>query len=231
MFPILPLVLLVLAIAAATADSDAAPPPFTAYGSGLERGDVVEAYIDGAPCGSTVADERGQWLLRIEAGGRCVAREGSPFSFTLNGRSTSAAEIWRAGGAPQDVRTGITLNASSDRSTLRDRTGAPSRDSLPTSTHSDAPAPPFTAYGLGLEPGDTVAVSIDGTSCGSARADSQGRWLLLIEASAPCAPRAGSPIEFFLNGQRTSRTETWHSGGAPSDPGNGVPLASSPAVR
>ncbi len=83
--------------------------PFTAYGVGLQSGQVVEVFDGSASCGSVTADGSGQWLIQISATSPCAPREGDTLSFTLDGASTSARETFKTGGAPADVANGITL--------------------------------------------------------------------------------------------------------------------------
>lgn len=89
---------------------------------------------------------------------------------------------------------------------------------------ASAQEPPFTAYGQGLEQGDTVAASVGGEECGSTTADADGNWILQISGSDPCSPQAGDEITFTLNGDATTATETFQAGGAPADVANGIDL-------
>lgn len=89
---------------------------------------------------------------------------------------------------------------------------------------ANAQASPFSAYGRGLTPGDTVSASIGGQACGEMTADADGEWLLQIEETADCAPTEGAQISFTLNGEDTHVTATYAPGGAPADVANGIDL-------
>jgi hypothetical protein len=91
---------------------------------------------------------------------------------------------------------------------------------------TDAPAqmPPFTAYGSGLKAGDKIEAFDRKNSCGAARADWNGNWILQISSSAPCNPATGDTITFTLNGALTSASETYKPAGAPKDVARGVTL-------
>lgn len=84
--------------------------------------------------------------------------------------------------------------------------------------------PPFTAYGSLLKVDDKVEAFDGRKSCGSARADSNGNWILQISSSALCNPATGDKITFTLNGAPTSASETYKPGGAPEDVARGVTL-------
>ncbi len=90
-----------------------------------------------------------------------------------------------------------------------------------------AQTPPFSAYGMGLQSGDTVVAQINGKTCGQATADASGQWLLQIPSTAPCSPQDGDTITFTLNGQPTSATVQWKAGGAPSNVAQGIALTAS----
>ena len=91
-------------------------------------------------------------------------------------------------------------------------------------TEAQAQIPPFTAYGSGVKTGDQIEAFDGKYSCGTARADSNGNWLLQISRSAPCNPATGDTITFTLNGAATSASETYKPGGAPKDVAQGVTL-------
>jgi hypothetical protein len=87
--------LLLSAFAATTSVVHAGPPlPYRAFGSGLDAGQVIEAYNGVALVGRTVADRRGNWIIDVWPAG---ARNGDRITFTLDGARTGAAITFRAG--------------------------------------------------------------------------------------------------------------------------------------
>lgn len=86
-----------------------ANPPFIAYGSGVNPGDIVEALVNGVTSARTLADTDGNWILWIDQAARGRPNHGSPISFRLNGTDVAATETWRSGGAPTDAPNGVTL--------------------------------------------------------------------------------------------------------------------------
>lgn len=103
----------VLGVLVASATAVHAQGPFTAYGTGLSAGDVVEASIGGTSCGTTTADADGNWILRIEATAPCNPSEGDQIEFSRNGIPAGDVATWTAGGTPAtsgyDADVGITL--------------------------------------------------------------------------------------------------------------------------
>ena len=93
-----------------------------------------------------------------------------------------------------------------------------------SATEVYAQMPPFTAYGSGVKADDKIEAFDGKYSCGTARADSNGNWILQISRSAPCNPATGDTITFTLNGAATSASETYKPGGAPKDVARGVTL-------
>lgn len=104
-----------LGLLVASASAVQAQGPFTAYGIGQSEGDVVEASIGGASCGSATADADGNWILTIDSSAACSPSEGDTINFTLNGASVEETAEWTAGGTPAtsgyDPDVGITLTA------------------------------------------------------------------------------------------------------------------------
>jgi hypothetical protein len=87
-------------------------PPDTMYGSGLSDGDRVQV-LDGAKsCGSTTADRNGQWIIWIAAAAPCKPAQGDHLTFMLNGTPMGAEEVFKVGGAPAKVATGVDLNGA-----------------------------------------------------------------------------------------------------------------------
>ena len=107
--PLAALTVATLLFGALATSASAQVPPFTAYGSNQTAGAVVEAWINSVSCGSATVDADGNWLLQIGTDAPCSPAEGDTIAFTLDGAATSAAEIWKAGGAPSDVAGGSTL--------------------------------------------------------------------------------------------------------------------------
>lgn len=118
--------------AAATATSTAAPgatseassqpggctmhpnstPPATYFGL-IGPGTIVRAVnVDcGIECGSTTADGAGEWLIVVDRSAPCLPSPGHTIAFSLDGQLTGHSEVWRPGGAPENLATGIALVA------------------------------------------------------------------------------------------------------------------------
>lgn len=94
---------------ALSASTNAQTPPFTAYGTGLDAGAEVTAWIGEDACGEATADADGNWLIYVEAGGDCAPVEGDEISFQLDGADANETATYVAGGAPDDVANGIDL--------------------------------------------------------------------------------------------------------------------------
>lgn len=86
-------------------------PPDSYYGVGLDEGDRVSVVNTrcGLTCDTVTAGSDGFWLIRVAGDAECAARDGDFMSFTLNGEVTGTLVRWLAGGAPDDVRNGISL--------------------------------------------------------------------------------------------------------------------------
>ena len=89
-------------------------------------------------------------------------------------------------------------------------------------------APPATYYGFGLDPGDVVT-SLNTRPgcevvCEQAVVDSDALWVLRIAGDNVCGVREGDVIEFTVNGEPVTPTETWAPGGAPADAAQGITL-------
>jgi hypothetical protein len=95
---------------------------------------------------------------------------------------------------------------------------------LGSSAQAGAQQAPYTAYGIGLQPGQVVVALVGGASCGSSTADAQGNWIISIPQTAPCNPTAGAMITFTLDGKATTAKETWNAGGAPKNIASGTTL-------
>ena len=88
----------------------------------------------------------------------------------------------------------------------------------------EAQMPPDTAYGMGLQPTDTVTATIEGVECGSARVSVAGNWKISIPVDAPCHPKDGATIHFAVNGKEHAAVARWSGGGAPVNPRVGIAL-------
>jgi hypothetical protein len=97
-------------------------------------------------------------------------------------------------------------------------------------TSVDAQMPPYTAYGMGLRPTDTVTATIEGVECGSVKVSVAGNWKISIPADAPCHPKDGSTIHFAVNGKEHAAVARWSGGGAPLNPRIGIALGAATAT-
>ena len=97
--------------AAAQIGADA---PAGLYGTGLDAGVTVVAWIDGQECGSsTVAanDPQGAWYIPVAPGGcNGGAVSGATITFTVDGVQANETVTWSAGYGPPDAANGISLN-------------------------------------------------------------------------------------------------------------------------
>lgn len=92
------------------ATAHAQQAPYTAYGTGLQAGQVVAVYDGSTECGSVTVDANGDWLIRIASDAPCSPQTGDTLTFMLDGQATTASgETWRPGGAPANVAQGIAL--------------------------------------------------------------------------------------------------------------------------
>lgn len=115
-------------------------PPMIVYGTS-NAGDKVEAIIDGKVCALATALADGFWQMQIPEGGKCNAKEGATIGFTVNGVTANETEVWKAGGAPKSVATGITLTTPS---------ATPQKAGNPGLLPSGSRASPWFALMLGL---------------------------------------------------------------------------------
>ena len=81
------------------------------YGSGLNAGDAVGAWIGGTQCSETEADADGNWVLQVGANENCDPQPGDTVNFSVNGEVAEQTETWSAGGAPSDA-AGISLTVA-----------------------------------------------------------------------------------------------------------------------
>lgn len=97
--------------------------PAVFYGTGLEAGQTVEAFIDGRSCGSTTTNAAGEWKLQIAPDAPCAPApetpltDGAGVTFTIDGEAATAepAATWESGGIPAgSIRTGYALTADGE---------------------------------------------------------------------------------------------------------------------
>lgn len=83
--------------------------PANFYGTYLDEGDVVVAYIGGEECGSSTVTD-GLWLITLQLNG-CDGRavSGATVTFTVNGAQADQSWTWTPGFAPDDPIKGIDL--------------------------------------------------------------------------------------------------------------------------
>ena len=88
-----------------------------------------------------------------------------------------------------------------------------------------AQTPPATYYGGGLDSGDVVTVMIGDNSCGTATADANGQWNVVVQAGG-CdgAAIAGATVMFMIGDEAAEQTATWRGGFVPDDVANGITL-------
>ena len=122
MTPVSTLTLVVVLAAAALgglalrqATAHAQTPPAIYFGTGLELGDEVEAFIGVTSCGTSTADAAGEWVIVIATNAPCSPSEGAKVSFTLNGKTAEEAQTWAGGGTPESLDTGMALTAPPGR--------------------------------------------------------------------------------------------------------------------
>ena len=83
---------------------------------------------------------------------------------------------------------------------------------------------PANYYGGGLAEGDVVTASVDGAECGSATADADGGWAIVIGAANDCGAVDGSTVNFAVNGEAAEQSVVYAAGGTPDDVANGISL-------
>ncbi len=66
-------------------------------------------------------------------------------------------------------------------------------------------------WGTGLDAGDTVAASIDGTECSSTTANADGQWTLKV-GPGDCSPEDADTVSFSINGDAAEETAMWSGG-------------------
>lgn len=86
-------------------------PPATYYGT-ARPSDTIEALVRGLTAVSAVAGADGFWMMQLPEGGVSGVRDGDEVSFRVNGLATNHREVWKAGGAPRDVRFGVPISVA-----------------------------------------------------------------------------------------------------------------------
>jgi hypothetical protein len=90
--------------------------PAVFYGTGLQPGQSVDAYVYDKFCVSTTANDRGEWVLQIPAEAPCGPTDGAPVTFTVDSQvmTSAPAATWQSGGIPAgSIATGYTLTPGS----------------------------------------------------------------------------------------------------------------------
>ena len=100
-----------------------------------------------------------------------------------------------------------------------------------SSALAQVPSPPSNYYGY-LDAGSTVTASIGEAECGSAEADADGLWFIVIDADNECNPVEGDEISFAIDGDAAEQTVAYTPGWAPADVATGMALtvAAMPAM-
>ena len=91
------------------------------------------------------------------------------------------------------------------------------------SAHAQLVAP-ASYFGTGLEPGATVEVFANGSSCGSTTVTSAGEWYVIVPTQAPCTPNTGDKVTFEVDGETAAEQSVWEPGGAPENLATGLAL-------
>lgn len=105
--------------------------PYVAYGTGLSRGQVVEALVGGAVVARTTADGAGHWKLLIEPP---AASNGDTVAFNVDGAGTGKSVVFQSGRFP--APPGIALGAATST--------APAAQAAPAVTATPSPTPRAT---------------------------------------------------------------------------------------
>ncbi len=145
--------------------------PAVFYGTGLQPGQRVDAYVYDKFCGSTTTNDRGEWLLQIPAGAQCGPTDGAPVTFTVDSQvmASDPPATWQSGGIPAgSIPTGYTLTPGNGV-TLPP---APSVTGTPTPGGTTTGTPAATGTGTATADGSGDS-SEDG-------ADSDGNGMLLV---------------------------------------------------
>lgn len=95
--------------------------------------------------------------------------------------------------------------------------------SFATTAHAQAVG--YSVYGTGTTPGYEIEAYRGDTLCGSATADADGNWGMVLNISADCPWSNGDPITFHVGGMMAMETDEWESGGVPADRANGIVFA------
>lgn len=86
-------------------------PPFAAYGTGLDEGDVVGIWLGDTECATATVSADGNWgpVWLGKTVGSCTFSQGDTIWFQLNGLWAYETEMYVAAGTPADVANGTVL--------------------------------------------------------------------------------------------------------------------------
>jgi uncharacterized Zn ribbon protein len=185
---------------------------YSAHGTGLNAGDEVVAFVDLTECGTTTADQAGDWFIFIPNAADCDPAAGATITFTLNGADANETAVFAAGGVVTDdgydFNDGIVLTVDSDGAAA---TATPDAQDGITNAYS--------AHGTGLVEGDEVVAFVDLTECGTSSAEPDSTWAISLPDVDDCDPADGAIITFTLNGELANETAVFVAGGDVSDDG------------
>ena len=90
---------------------------------------VIEAFVQAQSCGSTIADDKGEWVLSIvDSSATCSPAAGSLVTFTVNGEAVEQTATWVAGGAEEIsfglAETGVSAPTATSGSTSTESEGS-----------------------------------------------------------------------------------------------------------
>ncbi len=184
-----------LALSTAPSEARAQNAPFTAYGVGLDSGDVVSAFIGGELCGSTTVDGAGQWILLVRDSDPCDPTNDATIGFTLNGATAEETATWSIGGTPAtsgfDPNVGIPLTVAATPTPTPEPTEEPTPEPTaePTATATPSATTEPTATAEPTATSTPTATSSPGpTSTATPTATAPG-------TSTPATPSATSPAD------------------------------------
>jgi hypothetical protein len=123
---------LLLALTSAPAPA-ASPLPYRAFGSGLDAGQLVEAYNGTTVVGRVIADHYGDWILDIAPS---EAVDGDTITFSLDGARSKTSIVFHSGHFSPPP--GIALRPG--RTVVHPAPAAPSRSTPPRSVPPRTPA-------------------------------------------------------------------------------------------
>jgi len=168
-------------------------PHLYTYGFGLNAGEQVAMFTNGASCGTTQVAPDGTWHLDMT---RATCPKGPDqkvdLTFTINGhpaRARLAPDM-----SQQSFPARALLAALPNRPDVGFRL-------LPDPTPG-APVEPAILVGDGLPPGAVLEVLVGGRSCALVEVGDlsrRGSWYLLLPVANPCV-KVGEPLSFRVGG-------------------------------